>query len=93
VSGLIGEAERVLNEGRERYLARQNRPPGAAERRKAAEALEPRVREIIASLDARGRWVEDGLIRSQTFVRNVEALADYLAAARGRELQRVSYGL
>jgi hypothetical protein len=49
------------------------------------------VREIIAAQDARGRWVEEGrlryhggqddttqVIRSATFIRNVETLSDYL---------------
>lgn len=40
--------------------------------------LEPRVREIIASLDERGRWVENGEIHMRTFVNNVRTLNTYL---------------
>ena len=51
------------------------------------------VRAILAAQDSRGRWVEEGslrgsqeggtkVIRSATFVRNVEALSRYLAATR-----------
>ena len=54
--------------------------------------LEAQVKKIIAAQDARGRWVESGrlrhfgpndpenkVIRSATFVRNVELLSRYLA--------------
>ncbi|MCI0349047.1 MAG: pectate lyase, partial [Acidobacteriales bacterium] len=59
---------------------------------KTAGNLEAQVKRIIAAQDARGRWVESGrlrhhgpndpetkVIRSATFVRNVEALSRYLA--------------
>jgi len=41
-------------------------------------SLEPRVREIIASLDERGCWVEGDEIRMRTFVSNVNVLNEYL---------------
>jgi len=60
--------------------------------RKASEGEMARVRGVIAALDDRGRWVEEGRLRyhgsgdstrrvidSQTFIRNVRILADYLA--------------
>jgi len=50
------------------------------------------VKAIIAAQDARGRWVESGrlrgtsadsrVIRTATFIRNVETLSRYIAAAR-----------
>jgi hypothetical protein len=78
--------ERVKAEGREKLLARQNAKRTDAERMRAARSLEPRVRDILAAMDARGRWVDGGQIRSQTFVRNVETLAEYLAAVKGKDL-------
>lgn len=57
--------------------------------------LERRARDIVGAMDAQGRWVEEGrlkyhgpddparrIIDCGTFARNVEALADYLAATR-----------
>jgi len=62
---------------------------------KASDALRAEVRTIIAAQDTRGRWVEDGrlrhhgpddsttkVIRSATFIRNVETLSRYLQATR-----------
>lgn len=61
-------------------------PPGT-------DALAAGARWAIASLDAEGRWVEEGRLRSgpsptgriidsATFIRNVEALSRYLEATR-----------
>jgi hypothetical protein len=56
------------------------------------------VRAVIAALDERGRWVEDGrlryhgpddptrrVVRSDTFIRNAGVLCDYLASRRAQE--------
>jgi hypothetical protein len=70
--------------GRSFRRRREPEAGGATGRRTESDVavLEPRVRETIAALDARGRWVEAGTIRSATFIRNVESLAAYLAAMR-----------
>ena len=60
-----------------------------------AAALEKQVREIIASQDDRGAWVEDGRLRyygkgddarriisSETFIKNLDVLSRYLEAAQ-----------
>ena len=75
-------------------LARQleratNSLASAKPQAKSAPAAE--VKRIIGSQDAQGRWIEQGrlrsygggserVIRSETFVRNMEALSRYLAA-------------
>lgn len=90
VAALTAAYERLTREGRDKVRAegfpfeRRSRSP--EERRRAAERLAPRVREILAALDARGRWVEDGSLNCRTFNRNVETLAEYLASVRGRDL-------
>jgi PelA/Pel-15E family pectate lyase len=76
------EYERVKNGPPEKDVARA---PSVASLAKAA-------RRAIDSLDDKGRWVEDGTLRSEksvkrvidcrTFIRNVEALSRYLEAAR-----------
>jgi hypothetical protein len=73
--------EQLKREGREKLLAERNRKPTLQELAQQAKELEPKVRQIIASMDARGRWVEDGRIHTKTFIRNVETLANYIAAA------------
>ena len=79
--------EQVQREGREHYLTGKRRPRTAAKRQQTAMVMEPRIRAILAALDARGCWVEAGTIRAKTFNRNVETLAKYLAVVRGRELR------
>ncbi len=66
-------------------------PPAPA----VTPALVRQVKEVIGALDERGRWAEEGRLRSQppddpnrrviecrTFIRNVEVLAAYLKASR-----------
>ena len=60
---------------------------------KVTPKLESDVKRIIAAQDAEGRWVEQGrlrhhgstqnerVIRSETFIRNIETLSRYLAAS------------
>ncbi len=65
------------------------------ERPKVTSGLEKQVRAVIAALDDRGAWVEDGQLRyhgkaddtrrvidSRTFIKNVELLSRYLGAVR-----------
>lgn len=77
--------ERLTRDGRERTLAAQQRRRTPEECRRAARELEPRVLEVVAALDDRGRWIERGLIRSDTFCRNLDLLSDYLALSAGNE--------
>ena len=63
-------------------------------RPRLSDKLRARVRSIIEALDARGAWVEPGVLRtdrddsvqriiqSRTFIDNVAALSDYLAAGK-----------
>lgn len=93
VRGAEEELERIA---REYERLRQMSPPqlrrAASAASKPNELPEGRVREIIAALDARGRWVEPGDLRTHegsgtqriittgTFIRNVRVLTDYLRA-------------
>ena len=83
----------VVSAGRERVLAdrmaavAKARTPAARAAR--AKALEPRVREIIAALDARGRWLgpagrrhPEPQITTSLFITNLGVLCDYLEAVR-----------
>jgi hypothetical protein len=60
---------------------------------KMSRSLAERAAQVIAALDDRGAWVEAGTLRSapdtpggiietRTFAKNIETLAQYLAAAR-----------
>jgi hypothetical protein len=86
IPGAIAAWERLAQDRRERRRAAVTARRAESEERSAESigTLAPRVREIIAALDARGRWVEDGSIRSATFIRNVETLAAYLAKEKRR---------
>ena len=47
-----------------------------------AQALAAQVRKVIAALDEKGRWVADGRIYCQDFVRNFNVLAEYVERMR-----------
>ncbi len=95
VSSVIRDFERLQSEGREKALARRNPKPPSTEKQAArARELEPKVRDIIASLDAQGRWITRGKftksakglemgdrIETQVFIANLRVLSDYLEAA------------
>ena len=51
-----------------------------------AAALAPQVERIVAALDDRGRWLEEGMINSATFVASLDLPARYIAAANGQLL-------
>ena len=55
-----------------------------------ADQLAPEVARVVAALDARGRWLDDGMINSATFVANVDLLARYIAATNGEVLPRLA---
>lgn len=76
----------------EQLQARREKP---GSRNDSAKALAPTVRAVIAALDERGAWVEDGtlryhgkgdptrrVIRSVTFIKNLNLLSRYLQASR-----------
>jgi len=73
--------EKVKRAGRESLLAERQRKPSEREAARLMRDLAPRVEAIIAALDPQGRWVEDGWIECQTFIKNIRTLADYLEAA------------
>jgi hypothetical protein len=69
--------------------------PAQASAPKATDALRNQVSAVLAALDERGAWVTPGkmrsqgadaatekVIESQTFIRNLGVLSDYLAATR-----------
>ncbi len=71
------------------------KPREPAKPARPSEALVAQARKAIADLDAQGRWIDSGklrhhgpddatrrIINCQTFIRNVRALSDYLAAVR-----------
>jgi hypothetical protein len=93
VAEVIAHYEEVKRTGREAALARKKSAETRAPKRRGArsEPLESRVREIVAALDAQGRWVDsarnrrgpfqsDKQITMQTFIANMRVLSDYLDA-------------
>ncbi|MGH6943544.1 MAG: pectate lyase, partial [Geminicoccaceae bacterium] len=74
----------VADQGRDAYLAASAPPAGEPAPGKAIADLASSVEQIVADLDQEGRWVEKDRINSATFIENVDVLARYLAAVRGR---------
>jgi len=68
-----------------------NTPPAKRKRSQAPARLRADVERIVAAQDAEGRWIEEGriakggpqqpVITTRTFMINIRALAQYLAAA------------
>jgi PelA/Pel-15E family pectate lyase len=75
----IAYYEEVKRLGRKEYLERQKPKPLTAQQKESRrKSLEPRAREVIAALDAKGRWVTNGRIECRVFIDNARALCDYL---------------
>ena len=78
----------IVKQGLAAYKAAQEpKPLTAAQKQQAAEAMEARVREVLAAQDAEGRWiatsgdnVERGKprINMSAMQRNMKVLSDYL---------------
>ena len=83
--------ENVKEAGRDSILAMRKAAAAKAKTDKAAraKALEPRVREIISSMEGPGRWLGRGgrkapgpQITTQAFIANLNTLADYVEATK-----------
>jgi hypothetical protein len=74
----------IVEQGRERYLAGlAGGLNGQARIRPAAASRQDHVIEaIVEDLDPQGRWIDDGMINSKTFIRNYGELARFLALNR-----------
>jgi len=68
----------VKSLGANRYLAMRDKPLSSAQRQQKAEHLIAKTEQVIASLDDKGRWIENNMIYSKTFVRNMNMLCEYL---------------
>jgi PelA/Pel-15E family pectate lyase len=92
-TAVIEHAEAVLKAGREKWLAdHADKPLSAEERTSRANAMEPRVREIISQLDTQGRWLSNNASRPfqgdqgpwvemQRAENNLRTLCEYLEVA------------
>jgi hypothetical protein len=74
----------IVEQGRERYLAGlAGGLNGHTRIRPAAASRQDHVIEaIVEDLDPQGRWIDDGMINSKTFIRNYGELARFLALNR-----------
>lgn len=77
VPGAIRYYETVQREGRERHLATRN----ARELNRNLKSLANAAGQIVRAQDEKGRWLTGDRIETRTFVRNMNALCDYLEAA------------
>lgn len=76
------EVERLRRDGREKFLVQYHRLPTREELRERLRDLEAEARRILSAQNAEGRWIEDGEIRSRTFIRHIETLANCLATLK-----------
>ncbi len=90
VQAAIRYYEEVKAAGRDAVLAQRRKAAedaaGARGRAARVRSLEPRVRSVIAALDAQGRWLVQSRgseqIRTDAFITNLRLLADYVEAAK-----------
>ncbi len=89
VPALMTRYETIKTQGRTAVLAKQTAagaPALPAAKERQAQRLEPRVRTVIASLDAQGRWLVPHRgaphIETKTFLENLNVLCDYLEAVK-----------
>ncbi|WP_414663950.1 pectate lyase [Horticoccus sp. 23ND18S-11] len=90
IPSVLSYYDEVKAEGRTALLAKRKAAEAAAAtaegRAKRARSLEPRVRTVIAALDAQGRWLANyrgsEQIRTDTFITNLHTLTDYLEAVK-----------
>jgi hypothetical protein len=89
IPATLERAEGILKAGREKWLASHEVAPlSPAQKEARAAELAPRVREMIDSLDAQGRWLTPGKkkykgldgpwVDMATFDANFRTLCDYL---------------
>ena len=94
VANMLSYYEKVTGQSRESLLAEKAKKSAPGKNKSSdAAALEPRVREIIKSLDKEGRWVTRGHLKhrdwefndrveTDVFIKNTAALAAYLEAVK-----------
>ena len=56
------------------------------EQQRLTTCLREEVAAIIGTLDSDGRWIDDGMLRIDTYNHNIDRLAAYVAAMEGRRL-------
>jgi len=72
IPGVIKDYEAITAQGREAFLANRQKHQGPA--KPAGDVIAP----ILAQQDSQGRWLNKGWVDTRTFIRNMEALGDYL---------------
>ncbi len=78
----IRYCEEMMKRPRESILEERKGTRTPAQWREHAKKLEGEVKNILASLDDQGRWVEKEKIEVATFNKNLTRLADYLEAVQ-----------
>ena len=83
VKGAVEYYNEVKKSGIEKYAAAKSLPLTPGQRRKKLEQLAQPVKEIIAGLDEKGRWInqENNMIYARDFVGNFNRLCEYLETA------------
>lgn len=81
VRQVIADYEALRREGREQTLARRRKQdPGPA-----LTTLAEQVATILSQQDDQGRWLSRGRLEMRTFIRHMQALADYISRKRAEE--------
>ncbi len=82
VRGAIRTYREVREAGTDHGDSVDGSPPSRVARLAKAAELAPRVEQVLAALDAEGRWLRDGMLRSAVFVENSGVLCSYLELTR-----------
>ncbi len=84
-SSTLKRRDQILEVGRTAYLARQAAKPSQKEWKARARRALPAARAAMNALDAKGRWVTRGTLRSSVFNANARKIIAHLQAVWGRD--------
>ena len=81
VEAAVKRYEHLHALGRDASLAEQRRAPSANETAQRLHSRAAQAKAVVAGQDERGRWVREGRIYCEDFIRNLGILTGYIALA------------
>lgn len=82
IGSTIRNYRRLKAIGAQAYLAEQQKELSPNLRAQRLRKARVSAQKVIVALDRNGRWITDNMVTSQTFVRNINILCDYLELAK-----------
>jgi hypothetical protein len=74
----------VKSKGADSYIIQRDKALTADERKENADRMEPVIKAILEEINDKGYWLDNDMITSREFVRNVNMLCEYLELSSGK---------